>query len=140
MNTSRIGNVGEAKVLCKFVEMGIPVYLPYGDGEEIDMLAIFNNKINRIQVKTTRNVHDNGLIIWKLTKQEMYHGNNVKYDIYAIDYFALYCIEADVLCLFPISEAHLGGISMRLSTYSGKKLSTMHFVEDYSFEKIIGHL
>ena len=140
MNTSQVGNIGEAKVLCKFVEMGIPVYLPYGDGEEIDMLAIFNKKINRIQVKTTRNVHNNGLIRWKLTKQEMYHGNNVKYNIDAIDYFALYCIEADVLCLFPIKEAHLGEISMRLNTYSGKKLSTMHFVEDYSFEKIIGHL
>ena len=29
MNTKKIGNIGEAKTLNKFVELGIPVYLPF---------------------------------------------------------------------------------------------------------------
>ena len=34
MNTKFIGNVGEAKTLSKFVELGIPVYIPFGDNEK----------------------------------------------------------------------------------------------------------
>ena len=40
MNTKRIGNIGEAKTLCKFVEKGIPVY--------------FNNKVKHITKKKNK--------------------------------------------------------------------------------------
>ena len=39
MNSKRIGNIGEAKVLAKFVEMGMPVYIPFGDNEKADLVA-----------------------------------------------------------------------------------------------------
>lgn len=44
MNTSSIGNIGEAQVLYEFVKRGIPVYTPFGDGYEVDLIAIFNGK------------------------------------------------------------------------------------------------
>ena len=37
----------------------------------------------------------------------------------------------------PFEETDAQTISMRLNTYKGIKKSTMHFVDDYSFEKII---
>ena len=49
MNTKSIGNICEAKVLCKFIELGIPVYVPFGDNEEADLIAEFNGKLNKIQ-------------------------------------------------------------------------------------------
>ena len=48
MNTKRIGNIGEAAVLNKFVEMQIPVYIPFGDNESADLIAEFNGKLNKI--------------------------------------------------------------------------------------------
>ena len=39
MNSKRIGNIGEAAALMKFVEIGIPVYLPFGDNEKADLLV-----------------------------------------------------------------------------------------------------
>ena len=137
MNTSQIGNIGEAKTLCKFTELGVPVFLPYGDGNEIDMIAIFNGNLNKIQIKTTEKVHDDSLITWKLTKQGSYHGDRVKYEKDHIDYFSLYCIEADVLCLVPFELTDVNTISMRLNSYDGIKRSTMRFIDDYSFEKMI---
>ena len=47
MDTKGVGNIGEAKVLCKFVELGIPVYLPFGDNERSDLIAEFNGKLNK---------------------------------------------------------------------------------------------
>ena len=48
MNTKSIGNIGEAKALCKFIEYHIPVYLPFGDNERSDLIAELNGKLNRI--------------------------------------------------------------------------------------------
>lgn len=137
MNTSQIGNIGEVKTLCKFVELGVPVYLPYGDGNEVDMIAIFNGKTNRIQIKTTEKIHNNDLMIWKLTKQNGYHGSRKKYDKDSIDYFSVYCIESDVLCLVPFKDAPDNELSIRLDSYNGQRLSTMRFVKDYNFENFI---
>lgn len=61
MNSKRIGNIGEAKALAKFVELGIPVYIPFGDNESADLIAEFNGKLNKIQfrvVKTATNQRD----------------------------------------------------------------------------------
>ena len=62
-NTSAIGNIGQAKVLSKFVELGIPVYTPFGEGYTVDLIAEFNGKLNRIQIKTTENIHDNSYML-----------------------------------------------------------------------------
>lgn len=48
METKRIGNIGEAKVLSKFIELGYPVYIPFGDNEKADLIAEFNGKLNKI--------------------------------------------------------------------------------------------
>lgn len=137
MNTLQIGNVGEAKALSKFVELGIPVYTPFGDGYEIDMIAIFNGSPKRIQVKTTEFVHDDSVMIWKTTRQDGYHGSRARYGLNNVDYFVFYCIESDTLCLIPCEEVKSETISIRLDSYSGVRLSTMRFANDYSFETII---
>lgn len=48
MNTSQLGNLGESMALCAFAKYGIQCYLPYGDGSSTDLIADFNNKLNRI--------------------------------------------------------------------------------------------
>lgn len=53
MTTKQLGNIGEAKVLAKFVELKVPVYIPFGDNEKSDLIAEFNGKLNKIQVKTS---------------------------------------------------------------------------------------
>ena len=57
-----IGNLGEAKVLAKFVELGIQVYIPFGDGSTADLIADFNGKLNRIQIKSTEKDSDGSLV------------------------------------------------------------------------------
>lgn len=57
-NSKRIGNIGEAKTLSKFVELQIPVCISFGDCERYDMVAEFNGKLNKIQCKTCLNMKD----------------------------------------------------------------------------------
>ena len=53
MTTKQLGNIGEAKTLCKFVELQIPVYQAFGDNEKSDLIADINGVLKRIQVKAS---------------------------------------------------------------------------------------
>lgn len=53
MTSKQLGNIGEAKALAKLVSMNIPVYVGFGDNERADLVAEFNGKLNKLQVKTS---------------------------------------------------------------------------------------
>ena len=136
MNTSCIGNIGQVKTLSKFVELGIPVYTPFGEGYTADLIADFNGKLNRIQIKTTEKLHED-YMLFRITRQDGFHGSKKKYTEDEIDYFSLYCVETDILCLVPISEAKTESLTIRLDSYEGIRSKVMKFVSQYKFENII---
>ena len=138
MNSSQLGNIGEARVLSEFVKLGVPCYLPYGDGNTADLVAEFNGKFNRIQIKTTTSLNRAGAMEWKVTRQEGYHGNRVQYNTNDIDYFAFYCLETDMVCLVPFDENFpTSTLSIRLDNYSGNRLSTMRFAKDFQISNFV---
>lgn len=136
-NTSALGNIGQVKTLSKFVELGVPVFTPFGEGYTADLIADFNGKLNRIQVKTTESLHDDTYMLWKITRQNGFHGDKKKYTKEEVDYFALYCIETDILCLVPIEKAQTYEITIRLDSYEGVRTKVMKFVSEYKFENFI---
>lgn len=74
---------------------------------------------------------------WKVTKQDGYHGNKIQYEESEVDYFAVYCIENDVLCLLPFDSVPKSELIIRLDSYEGTRTKTMKFVQDFTFEKVI---
>lgn len=74
MNSKQIGNIGEAKVLSKFIELGFPVYIPFGDNEKAESTAHRKN------------------------------GMRHKYTTDEVDYFALYNLSRDKLYLLKVPE------------------------------------
>lgn len=138
MNTSQLGNIGEVRVLSEFVKLGVPCYIPYGDGNPVDLIAQFNNKLNRIQIKSTAGLNKAGAMEWKVTRQEGYHGQRAQYNVNDIDYFAFYCLETDIVCLVPFDENFpVSTLSIRLDNYTGNRLSTMRFAKDYQISNFI---
>lgn len=136
MNTSELGNIGEIKTISKFIENQIPVFIPVGDGNLVDLVAIVNNKCIKIQVKTTQKVHEDTLMTWVIARQEGFHGHRKGYNIQDIDFFALYCLEADILCFVPAEQVTVSNFSIRTDNYTGSRTKTMRFAKDFSFEKI----
>ena len=139
MNTKQIGNVGEAKTLSKFVELGIPVFIPFGDNEKCDLIADFGGKLQRIQVKTSIK-STNGKIIFSLVSSTVHRKNGVRhvYSSKEVDYFALYNIESDILLLVPISDINGNKtISFRIDGKNIHNQFNQKMIFDYSFEKIV---
>lgn len=138
MNTKRIGNIGEAAVLNKFVEMQIPVYIPFGDNESADLIAEFNGKLNKIQVKTSESKGSEYVV--SLRSSTIRHGKDYRkvYTDSDIDYFAVYNIHSKILLLLPIAE-FCGRVAIKVniepkSTHNQHKLFDWR---EYTFEKII---
>ena len=143
MTTKQIGNIGEVKTLAKFVELGIPVYLPFGDNEKADLVADFNGKLNRIQIKTSLKAED-GKMIFSLVSSTVHRKNGVKhiYDNNEIDYFVLYNIERDVLLLLSINEPDLPkeNITIRYTEPKSRNQYRSFMENEYLLETVIAQL
>lgn len=138
MNSKRIGNIGEAKVLAKFVEMGIPIYIPFGDDEKADLIAEFDGKLNKIQVKTSIK-SKNGCSIFDLTSSTAHrtNGERRKYLNSEIDYFALYSLDRDKIYLMKVPDNPMSAITIRFEdTKSGTK-SRVNYESDFLIENVL---
>lgn len=139
MNTKRLGNIGEIKTIAKFVEMQIPVYQAFGDIEKADLVADFNGKLNKIQVKTSE-IFEDGSFKVDLTSSTIRKKVDYKhkYSSDEIDYFAIYNLQSDTLLLLPIKEFE-GKTSIKINI-PYKPSRNQHKAinwEDYTFDKII---
>ena len=138
MNTKRIGNIGEVKVLAKFVELGIPVYLPFGDNEKADLVAEFNGKLNKIQIKTSIKAED-GKMLFDITSSTTHRKNGEKhvYTSEEIDYFACYNIERDCILLFKPDEVANTSIAVRYEPTKNGQVRNVRFEKDYLIDNIL---
>lgn len=139
MNSKRIGNIGEAKVLSKFVELGIPVYIPFGDNEKADLIAEFNNKLNKIQVKTSQYIKNNKM--WFSLASSTRHrknGFNYFYTYKDIDYFACYNIERDKIYLLDINTLkNKTYITIRCNPTKNHQVSNVNYEDDFLIDNIL---
>ena len=79
MTTKQLGNIGEAKALAKFVELQIPVYIPFRDNEKSDLIADFNGKLNKIQVKTSEEWIDSEKFVISLVSSTMHRNSGTRH-------------------------------------------------------------
>ena len=90
-NSKSVGNFGEIKTISKFIELGIPVYVAFGDNERCDLIAEFNGKLNKIQCKTSKKTDDIGTFIeFSCRSSHRVNGKcvNEKYTSEDVDFFA----------------------------------------------------
>lgn len=137
MNTKSFGNIGEAMALSSFVKKGIPVYLPFGDNEKADLIAEFNGKLNRIQVKTSLYARD-GKMVFDLTSSYSHRGRPAhKYSQEEVDYFFCYNIERNQSYLFPVPENPIASICIRYEEPKNNQIRHIKHEENYLFDHVI---
>ena len=101
MNTKTKGNIGEAVILAEFTKRGIQVSIPFGDNARYDLVAEFNGKLNKIQIKYCAQVTENNSVTC-MTSSSKNHTTNKVMDTYEndVDYMAFYIQPWDTCCLF----------------------------------------
>lgn len=141
MDTKRYGNIGEAIAISSFVKHGIPVYLPFGDNEKADLIAEFNGKLNKIQVKTSVKATD-GKILFDVTSCTNHrgNGNRHKYTSEEIDYFFCYNVERDKAFLIKVPDEAITMVCIRYEPPKNGQIKNVHMEDEYLFENVITSL
>ena len=139
MNSKIKGNVGESIILCEFVKRGIQVSIPFGDNARYDLIAEFNGKLNKIQVKYCNQQTDNDSVVL-VCASSTNHTTNKNYTTYEddVDYFAFYIPVWNESLLIPINDiGNKKSIRIRKNKTKNKQASNIHFIQNYSFDKIL---
>ena len=137
------GKLGEIATIKKFIEQGIPVYIPLID-EGIDMIADFGNKLQRIQVKSSTRSNSDVVRFSLLHNKNIIKGNTVatehiKYSSEDIDYFSLYDIPNDELFLIK-NNINKGEINIRYNNSKNNKSLKNNKAEDYQIDKVLNEI
>lgn len=139
MNSKQKGNIGEVIVLSEFVKRGIQCSIPYGDNARYDLIADFNGKLNKIQIKyCNQKLSKNNSIICPCASSTN-HTTNKHYTTYEkdVDYFAFYIKEWNTCCLVPISVVKNRKTITFRNTLPSSGQKNVQYINDYSFDKIL---
>ena len=135
MTTKDKGNIAESIALSEFVKRNITVSIPFGDNAKYDLIADFNGKLNRIQVKYCGCKSNTNSYICVCESKKSH--TNKKHHIYTkkeIDYIFFYIAEVDTSVLIPIEDINgKGEIYLR----EHKTSSNQRLINDYLIDKII---
>lgn len=139
MNSKDKGNIGESIVLAEFIKRGIQVSIPFGDNARYDLIAEFNGKLNKIQVKYCNQLNDTGSVSCPCASSTN-HTTNKHLSTYEndVDYMCFYLACWDIITIVPIEQIGTKKtISFRLDKPKTTNQFSVNLVEDYSFDKIL---
>ena len=139
MNSKDKGNIGEAVVLAEFVKRGISVALPFGDNARYDLIAEFNGKLNKIQIKyCNQQISENNSISCPCASSTN-HTTNKHYTTYEndVDYFCFYIVEWNECILVPIDVIGTKKVITFRQEKPKNNQANVNLVQDYRFNAIL---
>jgi hypothetical protein len=129
MNTKDKGDISEAMVQARYIELGYTVLTPFGENDRYDfVLEDPREGFIRVQVKTARSVDDNRIEVQVRSSceysKEDYHGD--------VDVITGYHPETDTIVEIPIEECGTTTKTLRFDKPERKDLvARANLVEDY---------
>ena len=137
LNTVTIGDIGEAQAIALFTKKQIPVSKPLTNNVRYDLIIEKDNKLYRVQVKSTANIKDGKMeFATKTTNYTKGTWSSNHYSKNEVDIFFLYCLENDWCGLFiPDNEDIPTTLFIRTMPPKNNQKVGIRKMEDYSFDK-----
>jgi len=138
MKTKDIGNLGEVKVLCKLIELGYNVSIPYGDNTPYDLIIEKDCKLYKIQIKASTQTSE-GKTTFELSGRRR-NSTGQKTSTYTnqdVDYYALYSIVRDKIYLVSFKDASSNSINIRFENPKNNNFTNVKMENDYLIEKVL---
>lgn len=141
LNTVSIGDIGEAQAIALFTKNQIPVSKPLTNNVRYDLIIEKNNKLYRVQVKSTANIKDGKMeFATKTTNYTKGSWSSNHYSKNEVDLFFLYCLENDWCGLFIPKEEIPTSLYIRTVPPKNNQKVGIRLMEDYSFDKQLASL
>lgn len=138
-NTQVQGVITEQKCFLKCFEHGFIVSKPLFDNARYDFLLDINNKVYKIQVKTSHSSKNkNGFTFNCYSQHSTGKGNKrMKYTNNEIDFFMTEF--SGIFYLYPAPEEGLSVKTLRIDK-DNPRIKNIDYAEDYIFERVISNL
>lgn len=141
LNTVSLGDCGESYAIMQFIKKGAIVSKPLTNNVRYDLLVEINNKIYRVQVKTTTSIKDGKMeFATKTTNYVKGHWKSVAYSINEIDLFFLYCLENNWCGLFIPKDTIPQSLTIRLIPPKNGQKVGIRLANEYEFDYQYGSL
>jgi len=91
------GDIGEARAIYEYTKLGYNVSIPLSNGLKYDLIVDINNKLFKVQCKTTKYIAKKSYVVTLKTSggnKSSYSIRNRKYE----DYDILFVLTADNIC------------------------------------------
>lgn len=131
-DTNTIGDISEAAIITRFLQLGYVVLTPYGGNHRYDLvIEDAERRFWRIQCKTAR--IDNDAVIKFDTANHNVTGEKRESRHYRgeCDYFAVYSPELNKVYLVPIDEVSTTRANLRLTPPKNKNQHGYRMAKDY---------
>lgn len=142
-DTKRQGNLTELQCLTAFTELGCIVSIPFGEDSRYDFIADVNDKLYKIQCKSSSEILDDGevtSIYFKTVRQSGSRAANwsrTKYRPNEIDYFAT---SYQGKCyLVPVTECS-NEKTLRIRPPKNGQIKGITFLKDCELSEVIKRL
>ena len=131
-NYKSIGDLGQNCVIGHFSKFGIGISIILSDNYPFDFIAIIDNKLFKVQVKSSSFYTSTGAISFDLKTNNFYNGNISKYSKYTCDVIACYNIVRDeVYILSPSDFENKSSITIRVEKSKNNQLHCTNWIDDY---------
>ncbi len=137
MDTKIIGELTELKCQLFLLEQGFVVSKPVLDNARYDLILDYNNKLYRIQIKTSRWMSEKheGIIFNCKSQHRTSDGNKImKYTPDEIDFFMTEF--ENQFYLIPCDKIR-GEMRLRFKPTKNHQDNKAYFAKDYLFEEVI---
>jgi len=126
MHRINVGALGEQIVILELIKQGWDVFQPIHHNSRVDLIAVQDTRIRRLQVKTTNEIVHNALPLY-LKKTHLNPKYDYTYDKSDFDVFCLTSPDHNIVCFIPAEEA----LEYRRTIYVGLTEDSKRYVGDY---------
>lgn len=139
MNSKYKGNITELECMLAFMKLGYNVLTPYGDCERYDFVADINDKLYKIQSKTSSSDDDGASFKFSCRSCNRKDGAIIHhpYTKKEIDYFVT--IFDETVYLIPVEECG-GDKRLRLQPTKNGQVRGITWAKDYKLEEVIKNM
>jgi hypothetical protein len=134
-HTKMIGEISEAAIITRFLQLGYAVLTPYGGNQRYDLvIEDANGQFWRVQCKTAW-IDEGGTTLVFNTANANVTGKNRKLRHYRqqCDYFAVYCEKLNKVYLISVDQVGTAKAHLRLTPVK-KNLERVRWARDYELK------
>ena len=140
LDTKIKGNTTEMECMLAFMKLGYQVSIPFGEDSRYDFIADINDKLYKIQCKTSSEIVEDDIVLaikFKTVRQSGSKATNwtrTKYEENEIDYFAT---SYQGKCyLVPLKECS-NEKTLRIIPPKNNQVKGINFLKNYELSEVL---